>query len=44
MISTARRRGGVLVDHVFAQGNVLPLLSDDAWVGIVALGYRLTAL
>ena len=44
MISTASRRGGVLVDHVFAQGNVFPLLGDDALAGIVALVDRLAAL
>ncbi len=44
VISTASRRGGVLVDHVFAQGNVFPLLGDDALAGIVALVDRLAAL
>ena len=44
MLSTARRRGVVLVGHVFAQGNVFPLLGDDALAGIVALVDRLAAL
>ena len=44
MLSTARRRGVVLVDHVFAQGNVFPLVGDDALAGIAALVDRLAAL
>ena len=39
-----RQRVVVLVDHVFAQGNVFPLLGDDALAGIVVLVDRLAAL